>query len=178
MDFRDNPEAVIGAFARAHPGDDPKNFRAVFGAEGFDMEVTDRPFQTGREETLTKTDPRYPKTWMQTIKDAGIEEDGVVVITSKSGTKMVVPNGGKFKDMFQYLKDGAVDADEKDLFLKMIFEEAQKVGEGALVATDGRDIDWLHVRVTGSKSGGAGSGIAMTSLLGAAVAGVLVGVSA
>ena len=176
--FENDPKAVIGAFARAHPGDEPKNFKAFFGAEkGFDMEVTDRPFKTGRKETLTKTDSRYPKSWMQTINEAGIEKKGVVVIDSKNGTKMVVPKGGKFKDMFQYLKDDDVAGNEKALFLKTIFEEAQRVGEGALVATDGRDIDWLHVRLTGAKSGGSGSGIAMTSLLGAAVAGALAGAS-
>ena len=160
---------------KAHPGDEPKNFTAVFGPENFELKIEDRPFPTGRDDTLTKVDPRYGKSWNDRMNKEEIETKGVIVIESVNGTRLVVPKDGKFKDMFQYLKDVDVDPKEKDLFIRTIFIQAANLGDGARVSTDGSEIDWLHVRVNGVKSGG--SGMATTSLLVAAAAGALVGAS-
>ena len=93
-----------------------------------------------------------------------ISEKKVIVMTSKNGTIMVVPNGGKFKDMFTYMKDETVPDDEKELFLKTIHEEAEKKGGTPKVWTDGSQIAWLHVRITGGGQAGGSSPSAIIGL--------------
>lgn len=164
--LKSDQDAVIKLFAgKSQPGKFLK-MRANFDTSS-EIEFKDPlvAYTPPDEKNLTETLPGYDKSWTQTLAEKNVEKEKVVVFDSKTPTTMVVPLGGKGKDVFGYFADSKINVDEKKKFLEKIYDTAvakEKEWEGGVVIeTDGTGIPWLHVRIvkpaggSGAKGGGA-----------------------
>ncbi|AUF82450.1 ubiquitin carboxyl-terminal hydrolase/EEP domain-containing protein [Tetraselmis virus 1] len=94
-----------------------------------------------------KKPPDANKDWINKSKNTV----NVFHSTGSSKALLIVPKSGKNLDFNQYIQSSDVSDDEKVAFLATVFEyasQARAISKSPVyVTTDGRAINWLHIRI-------------------------------